>query len=111
MDSKQFRGCRDASVGFAHRSANQLFFGLIERLVVSSPGKAGRLFFEEAFRKIFRPDLFRQSHYDGMLNRVLHLTDISRPAIADQERTRFLRDAFEGPLTSFRILGGKVESQ
>src|SRR5262245_31914699 len=67
-----------------------------------------RMSFDDGFRKVFRNYHFGLAKHDRSLNRVLQLTNISRPVISPQAGFGFSGNPSDMPAVTIGISGGKI---
>src|SRR6267154_4462184 len=98
MNAKYSRGFGITSLCFPQGAEDELFLGLIERVVVSRSLEFCGLLFEYSAGEIFGKNLLGRAKHDGVLDSILQFANISGPAVVHQQGTRLLRDASERPL-------------
>src|SRR5271165_3641110 len=96
---------------FAHRLLNETLLELRNCVVVSTGSMLDIVFILQSDRQVAGKDAIRRSHNQGMLDGVLQLANITRPAIVHQQGARLRRDTFEWPRQALRVLSRKVDGQ
>src|SRR5262245_28647154 len=98
VDAKLSRRFRNVSASTFQRGTHNPLFGLFHSFVVYGRLNFGRHFLlEQVLVEILWEHIITGTEYDGSLDRVFELSNVSRPIVVNQPGARVRRDPFHRP--------------